>query len=219
VGDLPVAQVEQAFQRYFNVKATKRLAKRKPASLYKPMQKQLLRPVKQAKCAIGRPAYPIHHPDRIPFFLLVNMLGGPGMNSRLNMALREKHGYVYSIEAHYMSYSDTGMFAVFFGTKPSKLDRCMELVQRELDKFCDKPLTIRQLNAAKEQLKGQLAMAEENNQSLMMMMGRSMLDLNRVPSLEEIFAIIEGVSATDINRVAREMFNAKGLSYLTMVPN
>jgi predicted Zn-dependent peptidase len=95
----------------------------------------------------------------------------------------------------------------------------MELVQRELDKFCDKPLTIRQLNAAKEQLKGQLAMAEENNQSLMMMMGRSMLDLNRVPSLEEIFAIIEGVSATDINRVAREMFNAKGLSYLTMVPN
>ncbi len=219
VGDLPVAQVEQAFQRYFNVKATKRLAKRKPAGLYKPMQKQLLRPVKQAKCAIGRPAYPIHHPDRIPFFLLVNMLGGPGMNSRLNMALREKHGYVYSIEAHYMSYSDTGMFAVFFGTKPSKLDRCIELVQRELDKFCDKPLTVRQLNAAKEQLKGQLAMAEENNQSLMMMMGRSMLDLNRVPSLEEIFNIIDGVSAKDINRVAREMFDSKGLSYLTMVPN
>jgi predicted Zn-dependent peptidase len=141
------------------------------------------------------------------------------MNSRLNMALREKHGYVYSIEAHYMSYSDTGMFAVFFGTKPSKLERCMQLVQRELDKFCDKPLTVRQLNAAKEQLKGQLAMAEENNQSLMMMMGRSMLDLNRVPSLEEIFNIIDGVSAKDINRVALEMFNPKGLSYLTMVPN
>lgn len=219
VGDLPAAQVEQVFQRYFNVKATKRVAKRKPIRLYKPTRKQLLRPVKQAKCAIGRPAYSIHHPDRIPFFLLVNMLGGPGMNSRLNMVLREKHGYVYSIDAHYVPFSDTGMFAVFFGTKPSKLDRCLELVQRELDKFCEKPLTARQLNAAKEQFKGQLAMGEENNHSLMFMMGRYMLDLNRVPSLEEIFNVIDDISPKDISRVACEMFDAKELSYLTMVPN
>lgn len=219
VGDLPAAQVEQVFQRYFNVKATKRVAKRKPIRLYKPTRKQLLRPVKQAKCAIGRPAYSIHHPDRIPFFLLVNMLGGPGMNSRLNMVLREKHGYVYSIDAHYVPFSDTGMFAVFFGTKPSKLDRCLELVQRELDKFCEKPLTARQLNAAKEQFKGQLAMGEENNHSLMFMMGRYMLDLNRVPSLEEIFNVIDDISPKDISRVACEMFDVKELSYLTMVPN
>lgn len=219
VGDLPAAQVEQVFQRYFNVKATKRVAKRKPIRLYKPTRKQLLRPVKQAKCAIGRPAYSIHHPDRIPFFLLVNMLGGPGMNSRLNMVLREKHGYVYSIDAHYVPFSDTGMFAVFFGTKPSKLNRCLELVQRELDKFCEKPLTARQLNAAKEQFKGQLAMGEENNHSLMFMMGRYMLDLNRVPSLEEIFNVIDDISPKDISRVACEMFDAKELSYLTMVPN
>lgn len=219
VGDLPAAQVEQVFQRYFNVKATKRVAKRKPIRLYKPTRKQLLRPVKQAKCAIGRPAYSIHHPDRIPFFLLVNMLGGPGMNSRLNMVLREKHGYVYSIDAHYVPFSDTGMFAVFFGTKPSKLNRCLELVQRELDKFCEKPLTARQLNAAKEQFKGQLAMGEENNHSLMFMMGRYMLDLNRVPSLEEIFNVIDDISSKDISRVACEMFDVKELSYLTMVPN
>jgi predicted Zn-dependent peptidase len=219
VGDLPAAQVEQVFQRYFNVKATKRVAKRKPIRLYKPTRKQLLRPVKQAKCAIGRPAYSIHHPDRIPFFLLVNMLGGPGMNSRLNMVLREKHGYVYSIDAHYVPFSDTGMFAVFFGTKPSKLNRCLELVQRELDKFCEKPLTARQLNAAKEQFKGQLAMGEENNHSLMFMMGRYMLDLNRVPSLEEIFNVIDDISPKDISRVACEMFDVKELSYLTMVPN
>lgn len=219
VGDLPAAQVEQVFQRYFNVKATKRVAKRKPIRLYKPTRKQLLRPVKQAKCAIGRPAYSIHHPDRIPFFLLVNILGGPGMNSRLNMVLREKHGYVYSIDAHYVPFSDTGMFAVFFGTKPSKLDRCLELVQRELDKFCEKPLTARQLNAAKEQFKGQLAMGEENNHSLMFMMGRYMLDLNRVPSLEEIFNVIDDISSKDISRVACEMFDVKELSYLTMVPN
>lgn len=218
VGNLPPSQVEKAFRNYFSVKPSYRTAKRKASIKYNPLSKELLRPVKQAKCAIGRPAYPIHHENRIPFYLLVNMLGGPGMNSRLNMALREKHGYVYSIDAHYVSYTDTGMFAVFFGTKPNKLDRCINLVQQELNKFCDRTLTIRQLNSAKEQLKGQMAMAEENNQTMMMMLGRSTLDLNRVPSLEEIFEIINETNSTTLRRIAEEMFDHKGLSFLTMIP-
>lgn len=218
VGSLPPSEVEQTFRNYFDVKPTKRTAKRKPAGKYKPQSKELLRPVKQAKCAIGRPAYPVHHKSRIPFYLLVNMLGGPGMNSRLNMALREKHGYVYSIDAHYMAYTDTGMFAVFFGTKPNKLDRCIELVRQELDKFMDKPLNARQLKAAQEQLKGQMAMAEENNQNMMMMLGRSTLDLNRVPSLKEVFEIIDGTSPAILRRIAGEMFDPDGLSYLRMIP-
>jgi len=218
VGNLPPLQVEKAFRNYFKVKPSYRTTKRKKSGKYKPLGKELLRPVKQAKCAIGRPAYPIHHENRIPFYLLVNMLGGPGMNSRLNMALREKHGYVYSIDAHYISYTDTGMFAVFFGTKPNKLDRCIALVQQELDKFCDKTLTPRQLNAGKEQLKGQMAMAEENNQTMMMLLGRSTLDLNRVPSLEEIFEIIDETSAAKLRRVAEEMFASSGLSFLKMIP-
>jgi predicted Zn-dependent peptidase len=149
---------------------------------------------------------------------MVNMLGGPGMNSRLNLSLREKHGLVYSIEAHYIPYTDTGLFAVFFGTEHKQLDKSISLVTRELDKFCQKQLTSKQLSEAKEQLKGQLAMAEENNQSLMMMMGRSTLDRGRVPSLAEVFFSIDEITSKKIITIAHEMFSPKSLSYLKMIP-
>jgi predicted Zn-dependent peptidase len=151
--------------------------------------------------------------------MLVNMLGGPGMNSRLNLSLREKYGLVYSIDAHYISYADTGMFAVFFGTEPKQLDKCINLVHTEFKKIMDNPLTTRQLHAAKEQIKGQLAMSEENNLSHMMMMGRSVLDRGRVPSLEEIFTSIQDTTAAKIQQMAQEMFNPSKLSYLKMIPN
>jgi predicted Zn-dependent peptidase len=147
------------------------------------------------------------------------MLGGPGMNSRLNLALREKYGFVYSIDAHYIPYTDTGMFAVFFGTEPKQLNRCISLVKKELNRFCDKPLTRRQLASAKEQIKGQLAMAEENNLSLMLTMGRSVLDLARVPSLEEIYYQIDEINAFKLRDIAQEMFDEKKMSYLIMEPD
>ncbi len=140
------------------------------------------------------------------------------MNSRLNLSLREKYGFVYSVDAHYIPYSDTGMFAVFFGTEPKQLDRCIKLVRKELDRFCDKPLSARQLSAAKEQIKGQMAMAEENNLSLMLMMGRSVFLYNRVPTLEDIFEKIDRTDAKQINRIAEDIFDEKKLTYLTMIP-
>jgi predicted Zn-dependent peptidase len=218
VGSFSFEKVERLARKYFEVKKSTRKEKRKKAGVYKPLDKELMRAVKQARCAIGRNAYPVLHENRIPFFLLVNMLGGPGMNSRLNLSLREKYGFVYSIDAHYISYTDTGMFAVFFGTEPRQLDKCITLVQRELNKFCEKPLSARQLSAAKEQIKGQLAMSEENNLSHMMMMGRSILDRGRVPSLEEIFIDIEETSAQKLLTIAQEMFDPEKLSYLKMIP-
>jgi len=219
VGNLPVEKIEQLAQKYFEVKKAERKVKRKKANAYKAREKELMRPVKQAKCAIGRDAYPMDHENRIPFFMLVNMLGGPGMNSRLNLSLREKHGFVYSIDAHYVSYTDTGMFAVFFGTDPSQLEKAIALVQKELNRFCEKPLSTRQLTAAKEQIKGQLAMSEENNLSHMMMMGRSMLNRGSVPTLEEIFQDIQHTDADRLLTIAQEMFDPAQLSYLKMVPN
>jgi predicted Zn-dependent peptidase len=218
VGSLPVNEIEKLARKYLKVPSAKRSEKRKKAALYKPRNIELKRDMKQARCAIGRDAYAINHENRIPFYLMVNMLGGPGMNSRLNLSLREKHGLVYSIEAHYIPYTDTGLFAVFFGTEHKQLDKSISLVTRELDKFCQKQLTSKQLSEAKEQLKGQLAMAEENNQSLMMMMGRSTLDRGRVPSLEEVFFSIDEITSKKIITIAHEMFSPKSLSYLKMIP-
>ncbi|HYC84098.1 MAG TPA: pitrilysin family protein [Chryseosolibacter sp.] len=217
VGNLPFEQVERIARHYLEpIPRRKATTKRKKFSYYRPDEAVLQRSVKQAKCAIGRDAYPINHENRIPLFLLVNILGGPGMNSRLNMALREKHGFVYSIDAHYIPYTDTGMFAVFFGTEPRQLERCISLVKKELNRFCDKPLTSRQLASAKEQIKGQLAMAEENNLSLMLMMGRSLLDLGRIPALDEIYQTIDATTSTKLRKIAREIFDEDSLSYLIM---
>jgi predicted Zn-dependent peptidase len=219
VGNISLDVVERLAKKYLDgFHAQHANGKRKKFATYKPREEILRRTVKQAKCAIGRDAYPIHHEDRIPLYLLVNILGGPGMNSRLNLSLREKYGFVYSVDAHYIPYSDTGMFAVFFGTEPKQLDKCIKLVKKELDKFCQKPLSSRQLSAAKEQIKGQLAMSEENNLSLMLMMGRSVLLYNRVPKLDEIFEKIDAIKGPRLQSVAEDIFDEKKLTYLTMIP-
>lgn len=219
IGNITLQEAERMAKRYLEKRSLKNApTKRKRINIYKPSHKLLTRPVKQAKVAIGRDAYPMNHEDRVAFYMLVNMLGGPGMNSKLNLALRERYGYVYSIDAHYIPYTDTGMFAIFFGTEPKQLDKCMRLVQQELNKLKDKRLSPKQLEAAKEQIKGQMAMAEENNMSLMMMMGRSVLDYNRVPSLEEVFEKIQAVSSAKLQRVANTMFSEKELSQLVIKP-
>jgi predicted Zn-dependent peptidase len=219
VGNISFDEVERMARKYLDVIPRKKAtAKRKRFNFYRPFETVLQRSVKQAKCAIGRDAYSINDENRIPLFLLVNILGGPGMNSRLNLALREKHGFVYSIDAHYIPYTDTGMFAVFFGTEPRQLERCITLIKKELYRFCEKPLTSRQLASAKEQIKGQLAMAEENNLSLMLMMGRSLLDLGRIPALDEIYQTIDKTSSRKLMKIAREIFDESMLSYLIMEP-
>lgn len=219
VGNIPLDEVERLAKKYLEgFRSNLVNGRRRKVSPYKPREEVLKREVKQAKCAIGRDAFPIHHEDRIPLYLLVNILGGPGMNSRLNLSLREKHGLVYAVDAHYIPYSDTGMFAVFFGTEPKQLDKGIALVKRELEKFCEKPLSRNQLASSKEQIKGQLAMAEENNLNQMLMMGRSVFLYDRVPKLEEIFDKIDNTNALMLQDVAQEIFAPDALSYLMMVP-
>jgi predicted Zn-dependent peptidase len=125
---------------------------------------------------------------------------------------------VYAIDAQYQPYSDTGMFAVYFGTEPKQVRRCLALLRREMDKLCDKPLRPKELAAAKEQIKGQMALSEENNLGLMIMMGRAVLDIGTVPSLAEVFDKIDEVKSLDLQTVANEMFDEESLSYLIMEP-
>lgn len=220
VGNISLDHVEKMAKKYLErLSPVKSIVKRKKFTKYIPGEVVLTKPVKQAKCAIGRDAYPLRSENRIPFYVLVNILGGPGMNSRLNLELREKYGFVYSIDAIYSSYLDTGMFAIFFGTEPKQLQRCITLIKKQLNQVCEKRLTSKQLSQAKEQIKGQLAMAEENNLSLMLMMGRSVLDFDRVPTLEEIFNTIENIDSLKLQTIANEIFVEDKLSYLIMEPN
>lgn len=220
VGNISRDKLERLARKYLEgVPRRAGRTNRKSFMSYRPRESGLRRPVKQARCAIGREVFSLHHPKRIPFYVLTNLIGGVGMNSRLNMVLREKYGYVYSIDAHYVPYSDTGLFAITFGTEPNQLNKCIRLVNRELKRVADTPLGKRQLAALKEQIKGQLALSEENNLSLMLMMGRSILDFGRVPPLSEVYHKIDEITALELQDLAQEVFVPDRLSYLVMEPS
>lgn len=219
VSNLPFNKaVKQAEKYLFDLPHSTSQRIRTSPSIYVPQTLRVARGMTQTQVAMGRPAYAMMDEKRLPFFMLINLLGGPGMNSRFNMTLREKYGLVYSIEATYAPFLDTGFLGVFFGTEPKNLDRAMQLIHRELRQVREKPLTTIQLRNLKVQLMGQLAMSEEGNQSFMLMMAKSILDTGKIDSLEEIFREIEAVTASQLQDIAQEMLDESQWSSLCFVP-
>ena len=155
---------------------------------------------------LGSRAYDIHPPLRIPLYLLNNILGGPGLNARLNLSLRERNGLVYTVESTMVSYSDTGMWSVYFGCDPHDVKKCLRLVRRELDKVMQKPLSNRQLLNAKRQLKGQIAIACDNREQFALDFGKSFLHYGWEKDITHLYESIDKVSAEDIQKVANELF-------------
>ena len=141
------------------------------------------------------------------------------MNSRLNWALREKHGYVYSIGANYFPFSDTGLFMISFGTEPTQMKKSLQLISEELRKLKEEPLGVKQMNAAREQLYGQLAMTEENNLSFMIMMARSMLDMGKILPIDQTYARIRDTTPKKLMELANDIFDENMFSMLRMESN
>ncbi|WP_194776137.1 M16 family metallopeptidase [Pararhodonellum marinum] len=185
---------------------------------YEPTHKTIYKDISQAHCALGKPAYHLHHPKRYQLYLLNNILGGPSMNSRLNMALREKHGLVYSVESSFQTFSDTGFLGIFYGTEESTAPKARKLVLRELKSLRDKKLGTLQLHMAKEQAIGQMAMAEENYAALMLVFGKNLLDKGKIESLDSIFATIRNTTAETLQDIANEVLDEEQLSFLTYLP-
>ncbi|HLK98295.1 MAG TPA: insulinase family protein, partial [Hymenobacter sp.] len=140
------------------------------------------------------------------------------MNSRLNLNLREKYGLVYSIDANFTPYLDTGFLGIYFGTDPKKVEKACALIMKEMKRLREQPLTTLQLHQTKEQLIGQLAMAEESNNSFMLMMAKSLLDIHRVEALNDIFSDIKAVTASQLQTLAQDVFVEDQFSSLTFVP-
>ncbi|MGB3464592.1 MAG: pitrilysin family protein [Cyclobacteriaceae bacterium] len=200
LGDIPEKQTDRA---------------RKPFANYQPATIEISKPISQAHCAIGRTSYSLQHPDRIKLFTLLNILGGPGMNSRLNLTLREKYGYVYGIDASYSPFPDTGALGIYFATEKKNLKKSIQLIWREFDRVKTYPLGKLQLHAAKQQLKGQMAMSEENYSGMMLMMAKSLLDLGEIIGLDIIFAKIDEITSEDLLKVANDVLDREEMSILS----
>lgn len=185
---------------------------------YKPTIAEVQKPISQAHCAVGRTTYPLQHPDRLKLFMLLNILGGPGMNSRLNLSLREKYGYVYGIDASYSPFPDTGALGIYFATEYKNLKKSLQLIWKEFDKLKNQSMGRLQLHTAKQQLKGQLAMSEENYSGMMLMMAKSLLDLNEIISIDTIFSKIDQVTASDLLEVANDVLDKDQMSIISYTP-
>lgn len=170
----------------------------------------------QAHVMIGNRAYSATHPLRIPLYLLNNMLGGPGMNARLNVILRERRGLVYSVESSMVCYGDTGLWAVYFGCDPHDVNRCVRLVKGEFKRLMEKPLSEKTLAAAKKQIKGQLAVACDNNENFAIDFGKSFLHFGDEKDIEKLYQKIDAVTAEQIQQVAKEIFDKDSLATLVI---
>ena len=169
----------------------------------------------QSHTLIGNRAYARQHEQRFTFGLLNNILGGPGLNSRLNMMIREKYGYAYSVDSFYFPYSDTGAWGIYLGTHNGTYEKAIRLVQKELKKLREKKLGSLQLSQAKKQYRGQIAIAFDSNVNVMLSGGRSCMHDHCLLSVEDIYSKIEKLTADDLLHVANEIFDPGQLSSIT----
>ncbi|TAG87585.1 MAG: insulinase family protein [Bacteroidetes bacterium] len=219
VSPQPFSKVKKLAEKYLaNIPTQYNEKKRTPFYHYQAENITKFHHATQAHCAIGSEAYSLQDEKRLPFFILCNILGGPALNSRLNWSLREKNGLVYSVDANFQPYTDTGLFAVYFATEAKQIDKSLHLVLKELKNLRTQKLTSVQLHKAKEQVLGQLAMAEESNQSFMLMMGKSLLDNGKIENIEDIFTQIRQLSAEQLLEVANEIWDENRLSILKYLP-
>lgn len=199
LADLPLVQVEN---------------RRVPPPLYVPERLVVSKETHQAHVMIGSRGYNAYDDKRTGLYLLNNILGGPGMNSRLNVSLRERRGLVYTVESNLTSYTDTGAFCVYFGTDPDDVDTCLKLTYKELKRMRDVKMTSSQLVAAKKQLIGQIGVASDNNENNALGMAKTFLHYNKYESSESVYQRIEEITSESLLEIANEMFAEEYLSTL-----
>lgn len=219
VGNIDFSKLIYLAEKYFgDTPESHKTLPRQVFTKYEPSQKYKKKRNNQVHCIMGNIAYHADHQLKTPMVLLNNILGGPGLNSRLNMGIREKYGFCYNLESHYQPYSDSGLFSIYMGTDNGHARRVIDLIHRELDLLRNKRLGILQLKRAKLQLQGQVAISLESNLNEMLSMGKSILMYEKIDSIDQINQKIEKVTANDLMEAANEVFDREQISMLIFRP-
>ena len=218
VGNISFPRLKKGIEKYFGQVPFKSRNHQRPGIRpYDPSSITLQKDTYQAHCIIGNLAFGLNDERRIGLHLLNNIIGGPGLNTRLNLSLREKNGYSYHTESHYSPYSDTGVLSVYFSSDKSKLKQSNKVVIREFSKLREKKLGTLQLSKAKRQLMGQIAISAENHETLMLSMAKSYLVYNKFDDLKEIGKKIDRITADEILEIANEVLDDAKLSSLIFI--
>ena len=215
VGNISDEKILKLFKTHFaDIVTEKRVERINRTWLYKPASVTKKMDTYQNHCIMGNLAYNLKDKRRMGMFLLNNILGGQGLNSRLNLSLREKNGLAYNVESSYNPYCDTGIFSIYFGTDNQYLDKSISIAVTELKKLRTAKLGTIQLSKAKNQIKGYLAREYENYESLMLSLGKSLLIFNKIDSIEELCKKIDAVTASELIETANDIFEPSKMSML-----
>lgn len=215
IGNIPFSQVRKYAEKYFyDLPETTRTRPRNQPLSTRKQKKIVERNTFQTHCVIAGEAYSYRHQDRIALHLLNNILGGPGMNSRLNMALRERRGFSYSAESHYLAYTDSGAINIYFSSDKDNFAKSMEVTRGELKKLRNNLLPEKRLQFARKQLLGQIAISSENSEHLMLSMAKSFMLFNRVDTLPDIAHKLETVTSEKLRDIANEVLDPGKLNTL-----
>ena len=215
VANVSERQMQLLAQRHFDLLSTSFIAP-PPFSgdLPAPFLVEKHRRTHQVHCMMGVRSYCYANSRRIALSLLINLLGGPSPNARLNLLLREKHGLVYNVEASYTPYSDSGAVGIYFASDRNDWKRCSELIRMELDKLCQAPLSLQQLQGTQKQLIGQLTIAADNAESKCLSQLKSVMVYGKVEPLERLAEKIRAVTAEELMEISRELFTPEAMSTL-----
>ena len=215
VGSIPFDRIRHTVEKYFSEIPYKgRLRVRNKPLARMGEKRHEKRDTFQKHCILICEAYPLSHPKRLQLYLLNNILGGPGMNSKLNLALRERRGYSYSAESHYAPYTDTGAMMIYFSCDRENFSHCLRVTREEIGKLRSRLITDSRLSHARRQLMGQLAISYENNEHLMMTMAKSQLVFNRVDNLATIREKLDLITAEELRDTANEVLHPERFNML-----
>jgi predicted Zn-dependent peptidase len=215
VGNISKKRLKRKLEKYFaTVPKKQEKFPRLPFSQNDAVKNYVDQKTVQSHCIMGRATYGGQDPQRLGLSLLNNMLGGPAMNSILNLKVREKYGFTYNVESNYAMYSDSGIFSIYVACDPKYLERCQQAIFKELKQLRQKPLSSNKLHLAKQQLKGQMAIARESNANLMISYGKSLLYRGKIKPIEEIHSSIDKISASDLQEIAQSEFQADAFDIL-----
>ena len=218
LGDLDLKKLIRWGEKYFQSTTFGTAFKERfPPIDYIPTRQEITKNTHQVHFMLGNRCYDLHHPNRLAMYLLNNILGGPGMNSLLNLSLREKHGLVYTVESNYQPFTDTGMWSVYFGCDTENAKRCEQLIHLSLQKLREQTISDNSLKKYKLQLMGQMAIGTEQKENLALSLGKSFLRYGKIDDLESIRSRIDAITAEQLKVIANEIFNPEMLSTLKYI--
>ncbi|WP_316802452.1 pitrilysin family protein [Pedobacter nototheniae] len=210
--------VNNGIKHFADVPENSPMKERVKPVIHQPENKTIYKPITQAHCLLGAQSYSTHHPYKAGLLLLNNYFGGNGMSSVLNLQIREKYGIAYTIESGFSPLSDTGIFTIYFGTDREKQQKALSLIFKEIKKLRENPLNSIQLQKAKHKFIGQIALGEENRIGLIIAMAKSLIDHDKIDSLETVFAKINAVNTDEIAEIAHEVLDKDKLNIFTFCP-